>query len=67
MTGMDSKEIFKKANQKISFSLLGFLLLIPLVIILYLTKVLPYEFNEVIALGVFIFVLSVAPYFINRF
>lgn len=67
MTGMDSKEIFKKANQKISFSLLGFLLLIPLVTILYLTKVLPYESNEVIALGVFIFVLSVAPYFINRF
>ena len=67
MTGMDSKEIFKKANQKISFSLLGFLLLIPLVTILYLTKVLPYESNEVLALGVFIFVLSVVPYFINRF
>ena len=67
MTGVDSKEIFKKANQKISFSLLGFLLLIPLVTILYLTKVLPYESNEVIALGVFIFVMSVVPYFINRF
>ena len=49
MTGMESKEIFTKANKKLSFFLLGFLLLIPLVIVLYLTNILTYESNEVIA------------------
>lgn len=67
MTGMESKEIFTKANKKISFFLLGFLLLIPLVIVLYLTNILTYESNEVIALCVCVFILSVAPFFINRF
>lgn len=67
MTGMESKEIFTKANKKLSFFLLGFLLLIPLVIVLYLTNILTYESNEVIALCVCVFVLSVAPFFINRF
>lgn len=67
MTGMESKEIFTKANKKLSFFLLGFLLLIPLVIVLYLTNILTYESNEVIALCVCVFILSVAPFFINRF
>ena len=67
MTGMDSKEIFTKANKKLSLYLLGFLLLIPLVIVLYLTNILTYESNEVIALCVCVFILSVAPFFINRF
>ena len=67
MTGMESKEIFTKANKKISFFLLGFLLLIPLVIVLYLTNILTYESKEVIALCVCVFILSVAPFFINRF
>lgn len=67
MTGMESKEIFTKANKKLSFFLLGFLLLIPLVIVLYLTNILTYESNEVIALCVCFFILSVAPFFVNRF
>lgn len=67
MSGIDQKDILLKANKKLSLGILGFLLLIPLVVVLYIMEILPYTLEEMVITCGSILVLSVLPFLINKF
>lgn len=67
MSRIDQEEILLKANKKLSWGILGFLALIPLVIILYIVKILPYTFEDIIIVCSCILFFSVLPFFVNKF
>lgn len=67
MSGIDQKDILLKANKKLSLGILGFLVLIPLVVVLYIVKKLPYTFEDTIIVCGCILFFSVLPFFVNKF
>lgn len=67
MSGIDQKGILLKANKKLSLALLGFLVLIPVVVILYNKHILPYSFNEMMIICGCVLFFSVIPSLMNKF
>lgn len=66
MAGIDMKDILIKANRKLVFALLGFLALIPVVLILNYVHILNYSMDKQIIFCVVILLLSVVPFIVNK-
>lgn len=66
MAGIDIKGIMIKANKKLSFALLGFLLLIPVIWVLTFLDIMPYTRENLIVISISVFILSVAPFLVNK-
>ena len=67
MSGINQKDVLLRANKKLSLALLGFLGLIPLVVIVYHMGILPYSFNEMMVVCGCVLFFSVVPFVVNKF